>query len=144
MGPEGSSFLSCRASCPDGIHYQVEIWDENGDILQELSYDISEDFVEIRNGGDQVWIYADSLVHFEDVNGDGSEDLWLYLGTVGAGGYSFWACYAYDGEKQQFDRVEGFEQLMDPFVDGDGSIGSVYCAGVSEVFGRNTASRGAG
>lgn len=133
-GPIGSSPLSYRAACPDGIHYQVEICDENGGVRQELVYEIPEAFVELRNGGDEVWLYADSIVRAEDVNGDGSEDLWLYLGTVGAGSYSYWACYTYDGEKEQYDRVEGFEQLRDPYVDRDGSVGSLYCAGVSQFF----------
>lgn len=133
-GLEGLSFLSYRADCPDAIHYRVEIHDENGGVRQELIYDISEEFVETRNGGDEVWLYEDSIVRTEDVNGDGSEDLWLYLGTVGTGAYSYWACYTYDREKAQFDRVEGFEQLKEPYVDGDGVVGSVYCAGVSNVF----------
>lgn len=133
-GPEGSSFLSYRADCPDAIHYRVEICDEIGDIRQELIYDISEDFVETRNGGDEVWLYEDSIVRTEDVNGDGSEDLWLYLGTVGAGAYSYWACFTYDSVKAQFDRVKGFEQLKEPYVGKDGVVESVYCAGVSDVF----------
>lgn len=141
-GPEGSSFLSYRADCPDAIHYRVEICDENGGVLQELIYDISEEFVETRNGGDEVWLYEDSIVRTEDVNGDGSEDLWLYLGTVGAGAYSYWACYTYDSEKAQFDRVEGFEQLREPCVDRDGVVGSVYCAGVSDVFWEKYSIRG--
>lgn len=141
-GPEGSSFLSYRADCPDAIHYRVEIWDENGNVRQELIYDISEEFVETRNGGDEVWLYEDSIVRTEDVNGDGSEDLWLYLGTVGAGAYSYWACYTYDSEKAQFDRVEGFEQLKEPYVDRDGVVESVYCAGVSDVFWEKYSIRG--
>lgn len=141
-GPEGSSFLSYRADCPDAIHYRVEICDENGNVRQELIYNISEEFVETRNGGDEVWLYEDSIVRTEDVNGDGSEDLWLYLGTVGAGAYSYWACYTYDSEKAQFDRVEGFEQLKEPYVDRDGVVGSVYCAGVSNVFWEKYSIRG--
>lgn len=141
-GPEGSSFLSYRADCPDAIHYRVEICDENGGVLQELIYDISEKFVETRNGADEVWLYEDSIVRTEDVNGDGSEDLWLYLGTVGAGAYSYWACYTYDSEKAQFDRVEGFEQLKEPCVDRGGVVGSVYCAGVSDVFWEKYSIRG--
>lgn len=141
-GPEGSSFLSYRADCPDAIHYRVEICDENGGILQELIYDISEEFVETRNGADEVWLYEDSIVRTEDVNGDGSEDLWLYLGTVGAGAYSYWACYTYDSETAQFDRVEGFEHLKEPYVDRDGVVGSVYCAGVSDVFWEKYSIRG--
>lgn len=141
-GPEGLSFLSYKADCPDAIHYRVEICDENSGVRQELIYDISEEFVETRNGGDEVWLYEDSIVRTEDVNGDGSEDLWLYLGTVGAGAYSYWACYTYDRENAQFDRVEGFEQLKEPYVDRDGVVGSVYCAGVSNVFWEKYSIRG--
>lgn len=132
-GPEGEYFLYYTADCPDGIHYRVEICDESGGVLQELACDVSEEFVEIRHGGDEYWLYEDSMVRTGDVDGDGTEDLWLYQGMVTCG-YSYWACYVYEGETRLFDRVEGFEQLRDPYVDGDGLVSSDYCAGVTELY----------
>lgn len=111
---------------------------EDGEVYDKLyvDYDITHE----KDGSE--WAYTDSLLvrrsagsgaafsaHFEDVTGDGHEDLLVDLDVDSRGDYQ---CCVYVYQEGTYVYIPGFEDVWSPYVDENGVLWSV-CSGAQNT-----------
>ncbi|MBQ7944275.1 MAG: M56 family metallopeptidase [Lachnospiraceae bacterium] len=113
--------LQLTATCStESADYSIELKDISGNTVQTIEYHPED------------W-WADSYepkIQLQDVNNDGVDDIWLYLGCRGNAVIDGWTCFVYDEILQQYIEIEGFDELANPFMNEWLKTGSKYGWGV--------------